>query len=101
MSYALTIPGLRVAVLVPNLQRCGGGCYARGRSQDHRSILGIGNAIACKNVRRTHEQMLAEVRAIASLVAAQPSARATDTRGRSVDGLRMYPRRSGIDRQES
>jgi hydroxymethylglutaryl-CoA lyase len=70
VAYALTIPGLKVAVLVPNLH----GAEAALRAGVHKITipLSASETHSLKNVRRTHVQMLAEVRGIAALLAAQP-----------------------------
>lgn len=70
VAHARTIPGLCVAALVPNLR---GAEDAIGAGAHKISVpLSVSETHSLKNVRRTHEQMLAEIRAIAALVSAQP-----------------------------
>lgn len=71
VAHARTITGLCVAALVPNLR----GAENAIRAGAHKiSIpLSVSETHSLKNVRRTHEQMLAEIRAIAKLVSAQPA----------------------------
>ncbi len=70
VAHALSIDGLSVAVLVPNLY----GARAAILAGAHKiSIpLSVSETHSLKNVRRSHEKMLEEIRAIAELVAAQP-----------------------------
>jgi hydroxymethylglutaryl-CoA lyase len=72
VAYARTIPGLQVAVLVPNLK----GAERAIASGVHKlSIpLSASETHSLKNVRKDHAGMIAEIRAIAELVAAQPEA---------------------------
>lgn len=70
VAHARGIDGLDVAVLVPNLR---GAQNAIAAGAHKISIpLSVSETHSLKNVRRTHEQMLAEIRAIAELVDAQP-----------------------------
>ncbi|TXS92196.1 hydroxymethylglutaryl-CoA lyase [Parahaliea maris] len=70
--HARTIPGLEVAVLVPNLR---GAENALAAGAHKISIpLSVSETHSLKNVRRTHEQMLDEIRAIAGRVSALPEA---------------------------
>ncbi|MGL4543590.1 MAG: hydroxymethylglutaryl-CoA lyase [Polymorphobacter sp.] len=72
VAHALTIPGLAVAVLVPNLK---GAERAIAAGAHKLSIpVSMSETHSLKNVRKTHAAMLDEVRAIAALVAAQPPA---------------------------
>ena len=73
VQYALTIPGLTVAVLVPNLH----GAQAALRAGAHKITipLSASETHSLRNVRRTHAQMLEEVRAIAQLIRAMPPQR--------------------------
>jgi hydroxymethylglutaryl-CoA lyase len=66
VAYARTIPGLTVAVLVPNLK----GAEAAVRSGAHKITipLSASETHSLKNVRRTHAQMLDEVRGIVTLL---------------------------------
>ncbi|MGI9233626.1 MAG: hydroxymethylglutaryl-CoA lyase [Woeseiaceae bacterium] len=65
---ALGIPGLNVAVLVPNLK---GAEYAVASGADKISIpFSVSETHSIKNVRRNHEQMFDEVKQISDLVAA-------------------------------
>ncbi|HUC60353.1 MAG TPA: hydroxymethylglutaryl-CoA lyase [Alphaproteobacteria bacterium] len=65
VAHALTIPRLRVAVLVPNLK------YARLALEAGAHMITIPVSVSAahlmRNVRMTHEQMLAEVKAIVAL----------------------------------
>ncbi|WP_317928518.1 hydroxymethylglutaryl-CoA lyase [Halioxenophilus sp. WMMB6] len=71
VAHARTIPGLQVAVLVPNLR----GAQAAVAAGAHKITipLSVSETHSLKNVRRTHAQMLDEVRAIAELIADQPA----------------------------
>lgn len=70
VAHARKLPGLCVAVLVPNLR---GAENALAAGAHKISIpLSVSETHSLKNVRRTHQQMLAEIRAIAELVAALP-----------------------------
>lgn len=70
VAYARTIPGLTVAVLVPNLK----GAEAAVAAGAHKITLpvSVSETHSLKNVRRTHAQMIDAARAIAELIAAQP-----------------------------
>ena len=72
VAHALTIPNLTVAVLVPNLR----GAEAAIRAGAHKLTIpfSASETHSLKNVRRTHAQMLNEVRGIAALLQAQPAA---------------------------
>jgi len=71
VAFARTIPGLTVAVLVPNLK----GAEAAVRSGVHKITipLSVSETHSLKNVRRTHPQMLDEVRAIVALLRSLPA----------------------------
>jgi hydroxymethylglutaryl-CoA lyase len=73
VAHARTIAGLTVAVLVPNLK----GAEAAVRAGAHKITmpLSVSETHSLKNVRRTHAQMLEEVRSVAALVQAQPAER--------------------------
>lgn len=73
VAHALTIPGLTVAVLVPNLR----GAEAAIAAGAHKITVpfSASETHSVKNVRRTHVQMLEEVRAIAALVRGQSQRR--------------------------
>lgn len=73
VAHALTIPHLTVAVLVPNLR----GAEAALAAGAHKLTIpfSASQTHSLKNVRRTHAQMLDEVRAIVALIGAQPAAR--------------------------
>ena len=73
VEFARTIPGLTVAVLVPNLQ----GAQAALRAGAHKITLpfSASETHSLKNVRRTHAQMLEEVSAIAALLRNVPPER--------------------------
>ena len=66
VAHALTLPGLTVAVLVPNLK----GAQAALEAGVHKITLpfSASDTHLMKNVRRTPEQMLKETRAIAALL---------------------------------
>jgi len=69
--FARTIPDLKVAVLVPNLR---GAENAVAAGVHKMTIpLSVSETHSLKNVRRTHAQMLDEVRAIRALIDSQPS----------------------------
>jgi hydroxymethylglutaryl-CoA lyase len=71
VAYARTIPGLVVAVLVPNLK----GAEAAVKAGAHKITipLSASETHSLKNVRRTHAQMLDEVRGIVALLRTLPS----------------------------
>ncbi len=71
VAYARTIPGLTVAVLVPNLK----GAEAAVQAGAHKITipLSASETHSLKNVRRTHAQMLDEVRGIAALLRSLPA----------------------------
>jgi hydroxymethylglutaryl-CoA lyase len=70
VAHALTIPDLTVAVLVPNLK----GAEAAIRSGAHKITLPLSasETHSLKNLRRTHAQVLEEVKAIAALIRRLP-----------------------------
>lgn len=71
VAAALQIPGLTVAVLVPNLR---GAEDAIAAGAHKISIpFSVSETHSLKNVRKTHEQMFAEVAAIAKRVAEVPA----------------------------
>lgn len=70
VEFALTIPGLAVAVLVPNLK---GAERAIAAGAHKLSIpFSMSETHSIKNVRKDHLAMIEEIRAIASLVATLP-----------------------------
>ncbi len=71
VAHARTIPGLTVAVLVPNLR----GAQAAVEAGAHKITipLSVSETHSLKNVKRTHAQMLDEVRAISELIRSQPA----------------------------
>lgn len=72
VEFARTIPGLTVAALVPNLK---GAERALAAGAHKISIpLSASQTHSLRNVRRDHAGMLAEIRAIAARVAAEPPA---------------------------
>lgn len=73
VAYARTIPGLTVAVLVPNLK----GAQAAVSAGAHKITLpfSASDTHLAKNVRRTPEQMLKETLAIAELLGSVPAER--------------------------
>jgi hydroxymethylglutaryl-CoA lyase len=72
VAHALTIPHLTVAVLVPNLR----GAEAALAAGAHKLTIpfSASETHSLKNVRRTHAQMLDEVRSIVALIGAKPTA---------------------------
>jgi hydroxymethylglutaryl-CoA lyase len=72
VAFARTIPGLTVAVLVPNLKGAEGAVAAGA----HKITipLSVSETHSLKNVRRTHAQMIEEVRGIAALLRSLPHA---------------------------
>ncbi len=81
VAFARTIPGLTVAVLVPNLK----GAEAAVDAGAHKITipLSCSETHSLKNLRRTHAQMLDETRAIVSLLRSLPA----DRRPRFEGGL--------------
>ncbi len=73
VAHARTIPGLTVAVLVPNLK----GAEAAVQAGAHKITipLSASETHSLKNVRRTHAQMLDEVRGIVALLRSLPAGR--------------------------
>ena len=81
VKHALTIPGLTVAVLVPNLR----GAEAAVRSGAHKLTIpfSASETHSLKNVRRSHAEMFDEVRGIVALLQAEPA----NTRPKLEGGL--------------
>ncbi|MDA5192892.1 hydroxymethylglutaryl-CoA lyase [Govanella unica] len=72
VAFAKTIPGLTVAVLVPNLR---GAEAAILSGADKITLpLSVSETHSLKNLRRTHVQVLEDVKQIAALIRAQPEA---------------------------
>lgn len=72
IAFAKTIDGLAVAVLIPNLK---GAERAIAAGAQKMSIpFSMSETHSLKNVRKDHAAMVAEIRAIAELVAVQPEA---------------------------
>lgn len=71
VAHARTIEGLTVAVLVPNLK----GAENAVKAGVHKLSIpfSVSETHSLKNVRRTHDQMLDEVRAIAALMRTLPA----------------------------
>lgn len=71
VAHARRIPGLTVAVLVPNAR----GAQAAIEAGAHKLTLplSVSETHSLANLRRTHEQVLAEARAIADMVKAVPA----------------------------
>lgn len=71
VAHALTITGLTVAVLVPNLH----GAQAAVAAGVHKLTVpfSASETHSLRNVRRSHAQMLEEIREIAAFVRAQPA----------------------------
>ena len=70
VAFARTIPGLTVAVLVPNLR----GAQAAIEAGAHKITLplSVSETHSMANLRRTHEQVIEEARGIATLIATLP-----------------------------
>jgi hydroxymethylglutaryl-CoA lyase len=69
-AFARTIPGLVVAVLVPNLK---GAAAAAAAGADKITLpLSVSETHSMRNIRRTHEQVLEEAKAISALLASLP-----------------------------
>jgi hydroxymethylglutaryl-CoA lyase len=73
VAHALTIPGLNVAVLVPNLR----GAEAALSAGAHKLTIpfSASETHSLRNVRRTHAQMFDEVRGVVALIHSLPAAR--------------------------
>ena len=71
VAHARTIPGLNVAVLVPNFK----GAQAAVAAGAHKITipLSVSETHSLRNVRRSHAQMLDEVRQIAALIRSLPA----------------------------
>lgn len=70
VAYAKTLPNLDIVALIPNLK---GAERAIAAGVDKMSIpFSMSETHSIKNVRKDHPAMLAEIKAIAELVAAQP-----------------------------
>lgn len=68
--FAKTLPGLTVAVLVPNIK---GAQLAIDAGADKLTIpLSVSETHSIKNIRRTHDQVIEEAANIAALIAQQP-----------------------------
>ena len=72
VAFAKEIDGLAVAVLVPNLK--GAECAIAAGAQKISMPFSMSETHSLKNVRKDHAGVIAEIRAIAELVAAQPDA---------------------------
>jgi hydroxymethylglutaryl-CoA lyase len=73
VAHASAIEGLSVAVLVPNLR---GAENALAAGPDKMTVpLSVSETHSLKNLRRTHEQVLDEVRGIRAAINALPAAR--------------------------
>ncbi len=72
VAYARTLPGLTVAALVPNL--IGARNAIEAGAHKISLPLSVSETHSRKNLRRSHEQVLDEVRQIAALVASLPAA---------------------------
>jgi hydroxymethylglutaryl-CoA lyase len=73
VAHALTIPGLIVAVLVPNAR----GAEAAIAAGAHKLTLplSVSETHSLRNLRRSHEQVLAEAAEIAAMIAELPKER--------------------------
>ena len=70
VAFAKTIPGLTVAVLVPNAR---GAEAALAAGADKLTLpLSVSETHSLANLRKTHVQVLEEARAIAAMIAALP-----------------------------
>ena len=79
VRYAKTLPGVSVAVLVPNLK---GAQAAVEAGADKITLpVSVSETHSLRNVRRTHPQMVAEARAVAELLASLPSERRPSLEG--------------------
>ncbi len=81
VAHALTIPGLTVAVLVPNLR--GAQAAVQAGANKITLPLSVSETHSLKNLRRTHAQVLEEVRGIVALLGEMPR----DRRPRFEGGL--------------
>jgi hydroxymethylglutaryl-CoA lyase len=72
VKFARAIPGLTVAVLVPNLQ--GAAAAVAAGAQKITLPLSVSETHSLKNVRRTHAQVLEEARSIVALLRTLPAA---------------------------
>lgn len=72
VAFAKSLPGLNVAVLVAN--RRGADAALAAGAHKITVPLSVSETHSLKNVRRTHAQMLDEVRAIAALIQSLPAA---------------------------
>lgn len=73
VEYACTIPGLTVAVLVPNAR---GAANAIAAGAHKLTLpLSVSETHSLRNLNRTHEQVFAEARQIATMIAELPEAR--------------------------
>jgi hydroxymethylglutaryl-CoA lyase len=81
VAYARTLPGLQVAVLIPNFK----GAENAIKAGAHKITipLSCSETHSLKNVKRTHEQMFEETRKIAELIRSLP----TDQRPKFEGGL--------------
>lgn len=70
VRHAVQFPGLAVAVLVPNLK----GAQLAIEAGAHKLTLplSVSETHSLRNIRRTHDQVIDEAKAIASLIADQP-----------------------------
>jgi hydroxymethylglutaryl-CoA lyase len=73
VRFARSLPGLTVAVLVPNLK--GAGAAVEAGAHKLTIPLSASETHSLKNVRRTHAQMLDEVRGIVALLRSLPAER--------------------------
>lgn len=72
VAFANTLPGLSVTVLVPNLKGAERAIAAGARKLS--MPFSMSETHSLRNVRKDHPAVLADIRAIAALVAAQPAA---------------------------
>jgi hydroxymethylglutaryl-CoA lyase len=71
VTHARTLPGVEVAVLVPNLK---GAQFAIEAGADKITLpLSVSETHSLRNIRRTHAEVIAEAKAISELIRQQPS----------------------------
>ena len=70
VRFSKTLPGLDVAVLVPNIK--GAQLAIEAGANKLTLPLSVSETHSIKNIRRTHDQVIEEAKAIADLIDAQP-----------------------------
>lgn len=71
LEFAITIPGLAVAVLVPNLK--GAQLAIAGGAHKITLPMSVSETHSLRNIRRTHDQVIEEAEAIAALIRETPA----------------------------